>query len=540
MAVQRTQSNFKRNSQGTAKPFIAGLENPRLTALDQFTWQAFTEVSGLNVETTDNTTITMPSDTDGFQLVEIITGYGQLQAQTATLTEYMDETQNTSWLKGVKRSLPFSLWLPQGRGRNLSDPNDFTSGTLVDLANIQSEAQDDNFNQSEGEPGNPNKISATMSYHGRNRHTIRAAEFTSGPTATGAFGGAAYLTQRETNGATSVQWFLIEKGGTSARPKVHIRDAFGNWADGVDFGANADVPGRAKVVSGNLLAVGGAAGTSHWFIDPDNISSATEVTSALFDANTKAQDVYVKSANEIFIVGGAGFNSTDKGAAGALAAGQGKIVKVSDPLQAGTLVGSAGANATSYNAIDGFVDQVVVVGGSGVVDDTLGTGAIVLVSNNSGVSFSSVTAPTGAKELTSVFMSEEDTFWVASGDGNMWFTYNFGKTWTQRVLATSMSSISDITFLWPTGKEEAGRVGYIVGTAGSSGNTVAAVQRTIDGGYSWHSGGSYISEEITGTGHAATHWNQIVVAAPQSVLLAGSQGATANTDLSAITNMDFE
>ena len=90
MAIQRTQSNYKRNIQGTAKPFIAGLENPRLTALDGPTWQAFTEVSGLNVETTDNTTITMPSDTDGLQLVEIITGYGQLQAQTATLTEYMD------------------------------------------------------------------------------------------------------------------------------------------------------------------------------------------------------------------------------------------------------------------------------------------------------------------------------------------------------------------------------------------------------------------------------------------------------------------
>ena len=531
MPSVRTRNNFKRNAQGTARPFIAGLANARLTALDTLEWQAFTEVSGLNVEKTDNTTITMPSDSDGANLDEVTTGFGGFQQQTATLTEYMDERQNTPYIAGVKRDLPFSLWVPQGRGRALSDKHDFTSGTLISLAYLQSDNQDDNFNPSEGDVANPNKISVGMTYNGRHRHTIRSAVFTEADVATALVAptsGAAYIELREDTGSISRRWFLLEHGATSTKPKIHERDIFGQWLAPVEFGANADVPNGLYVSAGQLLAAGGATGTSHWLIDPDDVANASEIIDSEFTANTLAQDIYVRSASEIFIVGGAP----------GLATSVGKIILVNNPAKAGKPVGDDGASKTSYNAVDGFGDQIVVVGGSGIAAGTLGTGSIVLVSKDGGSSFSSVTGPSGAKELTAVYMTDVDTFWVGTGDGDVYWTYNFGATWNSVPLTVDLTSISQIEFLWPSGSEQADRVGYIIGTTGSDANTKAKVLRTIEGGASWEASKSYITQEITGTAHADTDWNQIAVAGPQSVLIAGTQGGDAKSDLSAFVEYE--
>lgn len=537
MPAVRTKNNLKRNAQGTARPFIAGLSNARLTALDELAWQAFTEVSGLNIEKTDNTTITLPSDSDGFQLDEVTTGYGGLQAQTATLTEYMDERNNAPWIPGVKRDLPFSLWVPQGRGRGLSDKHDFTSGTLISLAYLQSDNQDDNFNPSEGDVANPNKISVGMGYHGRHRHQIRGAQFAAGPTLAAPASGAAYIEQREDTGSLSRRWFLLEHGGT-AMPKLHERDIFGQWIDGVDFGAIADAPNGLYEVNGQLLSAGGATGTSHWLIDPDDVSNASEITDADFDINTLAQDIYVKSGSEIFIVGGSGFNSTGHGATGAVALSVGKIFLVTNPAEAGVQVGASGVAATSYNAIGGFGDQVVAVGGGSIADDTLGTDAVILGSQDGGATFASITGPSGANELTAVFMTDVDTFWVGSGDGNVWFTYNFGTSWNSVTLGTTLGSIAQINFLWPSGSEQADRVGYIIGRTGSGATSNAKVLRTIEGGASWIGGGSYVTQEVPSTAEAATAWNQIAIAGPQSVLIAGTQGAATDSDLSAFVEYE--
>ena len=538
MARQRTRNALKRNAQGTARPFIAGLENARLTALDSLQWQAFTEVAGLNVEKTDNTTITLPSDTDGFQLDEVTTGYGGLQQQTSTLTEYMDERQNTSWIAGVKRDLPFSLWLPQGRGRQLSDAHDFTSGTLVDLVYLQSDNQDDNANPSDGDVANPNKVSVGISYHGRGRHTIRPAQFTlaagtvpNGAAITAPAVGAAYIEGREDTGSISRRWFLLETGASGARPRIHERDIFGRWQAGANIGgtSNNDQVKGLYPVSGSLIA-GGAAGVSHYYIDPDDVTSATEVADASFaSAVSLPQDIYVRSNSEIFIVGG------NRGVAGS----KSLLVKVEDPTQAGDEIEAAGSGATGYFAIDGFGDQIVLAGGSAIgtsAGNLYGANAVIKVSNDGGDSFTTVTSPSGAKGVSAVYQTDVDTFWIGTGDGELWFTYNFGKSFQQVNPAVSLSTITGIEFLWPSGSEQASRVGYVTGTTG--GTFSAKVLRTIDGGNTWRGDKSYVSQEIKGdTAHANERWFQIAVAGPQSVLIAGQQGGTV-ADLTAFVEYE--
>ena len=592
MATTRTQRAHRRNVQGNATPFVAGLNNARLTALDSLAWQAFTEVSGLNIEKTDNTNITMPNDDDGFNLVEITTGYGSLQEQTATLTEYMDERQNTSWIAGVKRDLPGSLWLPQGRGRQRSDKDDFTSGTLIDLFRLQSDNQDDNANPSEGDVGNPNKISVGISFHGRNRHTIRPASFKNvqqrgGGTyaITNPIGGTAVLESREDTGSVSRRWFLLEHGASSAMPKLHERDAFGNWSS-EEFGANDDKPGRAAIAGGSIVSMGS---TSHFSIPIDDPSTAQEVASGGFGANTIATDIYVKSTSEIYSVGGASKTT----ALGIGNSTRGRIFFTKNSLNTFSRVQQS-ERKTSYAAIDGFSNQIVVVGGSrdaykhtwagtsttyalgDVVvhsgsyyqsnksitagggnsnpatatsdwvalsgDDvrTAGTVALILVSKDGGSSFTEVDGPEDAKELSAVFMTDVDTFWVGSRDGKVWWTYNFGETWNSVTLGTNLTVIDDISFLWPSGAEQASRIGYITGRAGAATKT-ARVLRTIEGGASWHSASrkSFIDAEITGTAHANTRWNQISVSGAQSLIIGGTQGDDSTpTDITAFVELE--
>ena len=212
---RRTKSGYRRNAIGTARPFLMGLEHPMILPNQQFEMQAFTEVSGIPQEKTDATTFTMPSDTDGFELDEITTAYGGFQSQTATLTEYMDERQNTPYLAGVRRDLPVALLLPQGKNRLLSDKDDFESAILVEHGFITSDTQDDNFNTSDGDVANPNKISVNYAFHGRHRHIFKpvdlnAGEIGSGWTATKPITGVAVLEEREDGGAKSRQFFAVE------------------------------------------------------------------------------------------------------------------------------------------------------------------------------------------------------------------------------------------------------------------------------------------------------------------------------------------
>lgn len=77
-----------------------------------------------------------------------------------------------------------------------------------------------------------------------------------------------------------------------------------------------------------------------------------------------------------------------------------------------------------------------------------------------------------------VAVLDANNVWVVMDDGTAWYTQNWGATWTQRVLPSTMTNLSDIQFVDHY-------IGALCGYKAGSGNGVATVMRTIDGGYTW-------------------------------------------------------
>jgi photosystem II stability/assembly factor-like uncharacterized protein len=80
-----------------------------------------------------------------------------------------------------------------------------------------------------------------------------------------------------------------------------------------------------------------------------------------------------------------------------------------------------------------------------------------------------------------VAVLDAQNVWMGMDDGTVWYTQNWGTTWTQRTLPSALSltnGIGDIQFVDHY-------VGALCGWKAGSGNGVAVVMRTIDGGYTW-------------------------------------------------------
>ena len=541
---RRTKSGYRRNAIGTARPFLMGLEHPMILPNQQFEMQAFTEVSGIPQEKTDATTFTMPSDTDGFELDEITTAYGGFQSQTATLTEYMDERQNTPYLAGVRRDLPVALLLPQGKNRLLSDKDDFESAILVEHGFITSDTQDDNFNTSDGDVANPNKISVNYAFHGRHRHIFKPVDLNAGEigsdwSASKPITGVAVLEEREDGGAKSRQFFAIEANNTaSVASKLWRRDKYKNWSDVRTFGATTQATThtytKLAVAGGSLITLHGthaATGDSgHYVFSLNDIDDATAeatfVTSTLWGTTTFPEDIYVKSPTEIFFVGG---DNTATGVA--------KILKSSGALETPVQKGTNGALTSSYHAIHGRGEQLVVGGGlatSAATQRTATSGQILLFSNDSGETWTTLTPPSGiVGVITAVYMIATDAFWIATAGGNLRFTYDRGKTWINKDSAMSSVGIKNINvlqFVEPSGADRSSFIGYVAGDTSTTnaGTGTLRVARTLDSGATWSRGGSYIATEVpSGTANASTSWLDLALADAQSFILAGDKADAA-------------
>ena len=540
----RSRSALRLNAQGTARPFLMGFENPLILPSESFQMQAFTEQSGIPLEKTDNTSITLPSDTDGFTLTEVTTGYGGEQALTFTLTEYMDERQNAPYLAGVRRDLPFALWVPEGRGRQLSDPHDFTSGTLVSLATIGSLTRDDASNPSDGDVGNPNKISATGNSHGRHVHKIQQASFTapSGVSLASGITGVATLGGRHDLGAKTRRWFMIEDsdGTATGQAKIHWTDTFGNWSNntfGAATGAGAYRYRKCIVTGGyviSLFETGVAAGSGAYVFPVATLTAdPTLVTTTEWDANTRPQNVFALSPTQIFFVGG---NSA--------AAGVAKILCSNGPLSTPSQVDVDGAATSCYYAVHGRDNQLVVGGGTGASAAT--ATPLIKVSDDFGATWTTAANPTGmAGAVTAAYMISKDAFWVGTAAGDLRFTYDFGKTWhagnnkDTAIASAGLLSINDIAFVEREGSLRSEFAGYITGTTAARGATgVLRIVRTLDGGSSWHAAGSYIEKQPASTSHANTIWGDLVVADTQTVLAGGGSGGTSRYTSATVAMMD--
>ena len=547
MAITRTRAGHQRNAAGTARPGIAGGEAPQLTALDALAMQMFTTVSGLTNEITDGTTQTIQSDNDAFTLDEIETGYGTTQAQTFTLTEMKDQTGNAPYIKALNRSLPYSLVVPEGRDRRLSDIYSGSSWELVDRFYVQGRAQDDDSNPSDGDVGNANTMSITCRTHGRNIHNIRQLNLTDIGGATAGMVGAAFAEQRSgAGGGIGRTWVAVEKGLAAVKPKFHIRDEYQQWSN-VAFGANGNTP-RGAGIAGSYAVTANGASIEAVNLD-DTSSIITTLQPGVDAANSPFTGLYVHSPTEIFAFTGKAAGNANTQVA--------EAVKITNPISAGTQIadlrltgvgsGSAGTGS-QWNAMHGRGSQIIIVGQEGGTTNAEWTPA-AKISEDRGVSWKDLTIPklntdetpddnTGhatQTTITSVYIAGKDIFWFGTAAGVVYWTYNGGTTWqTATIEGSTPTYIYQIAFVEPRGagaEDPASRAGFIFGKT-SSGLFIA---RTLDGGNRWVSGSAF-KNLVSQTSITGTHWGQCAVAGPQSLLAVGlatgaSFGADATTDV---------
>lgn len=138
-------------------------------------------------------------------------------------------------------------------------------------------------------------------------------------------------------------------------------------------------------------------------------------------------------------------------------------IYISTDITAGVTVQTAG-DVVSDNLNDiHCADEVLVA---------VGASNAVLLSENEGASWSSITGPAVGVDLTSVEVISALVWFVGDASGDLWYTVDGGTNWTQKTItgATGTDDILDIAFVNQ-------KVGYLArGTE---------VYRTISGGNSW-------------------------------------------------------
>jgi len=98
----------------------------------------------------------------------------------------------------------------------------------------------------------------------------------------------------------------------------------------------------------------------------------------------------------------------------------------------------------------------------------------VLVSINEGNSWALVTGPLVGQNLSAVWCVSAITWFVATGNGQLWYTTNSGSSWTRITLDSGITTIDDLQMF-----DE--NVGYLATEVAGA----ARVYRTVDGGNSW-------------------------------------------------------
>lgn len=243
---------------------------------------------------------------------------------------------------------------------------------------------------------------------------------------------------------------------------VFTDDGGATWDDTniTTLAANEDPSAEACV--GIYLVVVSNASTSLHYAEINDILNGTDVWTEVgtgFVVGGKPNDIFSAGPTQTWIVGDGGY-----------------IYYTEDPT-AGVTVQTAGdATVQNLNAIHGY-DSLNLV--------AVGAANAVVLTRNGGETWASITGPAVGVVLNTVFMKSEDTWFIGTAGGKLFYTEDGGTTWVEKTFSGSgAGQVRDIVFVNNT-------VGYM---AHSTATPAGRVFRTIDGGFSW-----YMLPEGTGT-----------------------------------------
>ena len=106
----------------------------------------------------------------------------------------------------------------------------------------------------------------------------------------------------------------------------------------------------------------------------------------------------------------------------------------------------------------------------------VGTSNAVVYTRDGGQTWTAIVGPTPGFNLNTIWMQSRDVWFVGSENGRLYYTYNAGITWTEKLVPNNgIGGIIYIVFANRT-------IGYMARNTG----TISMLYRTIDGGNSWY------------------------------------------------------
>ena len=110
-------------------------------------------------------------------------------------------------------------------------------------------------------------------------------------------------------------------------------------------------------------------------------------------------------------------------------------------------------------------------------ENVIATGEInaLVFSSNGGDTWAALTGPAVGESLKTCWMMDEDTWFIGTNNGALWYTNDGGINWAQKALPGGVINIDKIKFFDDT-------VGYMTVRRGANG----FILRTTDGGNSWY------------------------------------------------------
>lgn len=184
------------------------------------------------------------------------------------------------------------------------------------------------------------------------------------------------------------------------------------------------------------------------------VTTFTKVSGGFVAAKTP-NDMWAASANEIWMVGDAGY-----------------IYKLTTVGAAVTVSDAGGATAQNLNRIQKQANGNVIV--------AVGAAGVVVYSLNNGATWAAATVVGAAVALNGVAVKSAYEWWVIDSAGLVWYTLNQGSTWTQATIPGALTTGEDIAFATD-------EVGYVLGM---NVTPVGILAVTFNGGHDWYGAGT--------------------------------------------------
>lgn len=289
------------------------------------------------------------------------------------------------------------------------------------------------------------------------------------------------------DGCQRVFALTMSAGGSPGLPaEIIFTDNGGATWDDTNIStlaANED-PDALTCVGVNLVVVSTESNSLHYAPVNDILKSTevwTEVTTG-FVVGGEPRDIFSLGPTQTWIVGAGGY-----------------IYFVEDVTNRVNVQTAGSVTTNPLNAIHGVnALNLVAVGNTNTV----------LVTDNGGQTWASITGPAVGVNLNTVWMRSETEWFIGTNGGRLYYTRDSGTSWTEKTFSGSGSGVvRDIQFSNSV-------VGYMTHDTTTPRGRVF---RTIDGGYSWYA----LPEAGLGTMPVNDRLNAVAVCDDPNVFFAG-------------------